>query len=219
MHRPAPTNWLSTLSTPALAAGEIHVWHALLAESPCQPAWLNEEERRRLERVPDRAARQAFCANRTLLRRLLGDYLDQDPGDVTILLSEQGRPRLAEGDLDFNLSHAAGHLLLAFARGMSVGIDGETPRPLSNAQAVARRMFSTDEFEQWQREGATQAGFFARWTRMEARQKCLGEGLFARRVSPDAVSSHLFQIADMPACLAWSPRREVRIRFLRPAGL
>ncbi len=219
MHRPAPTNWISTPSTPALAAGEIHVWHALLAEAPCQRAWLNEEERRRLERIPDPGARQAFCANRTLLRRLLADYLDKDPGKVPILLSEQGRPRLTEGDLDFNLSHAGGHLLLAFARGMSVGIDCEAPRPIHNARDVAQRMFNAEEFGQWRREESTQAGFFALWTRMEARQKCLGEGLFAQRISPDAVSSHAFQIVDMPACLAWSPRREVTIRFLRPAAL
>ncbi|RMG38027.1 MAG: 4'-phosphopantetheinyl transferase superfamily protein [Gammaproteobacteria bacterium] len=211
----APKDWVRTPAPPSLTNDELHVWHAPLSGLPCKEEWLDEVERRRLARLSDQRAHDAFCANRTLLRRLLGDYLGCSPTAVSIAVNAQGRPQLIDGSLDFNLSHSGGHLLIAIAQGMKVGVDCEVPRPIRNLPAVARRMFGTGEFEQWQRTGATETGFFEAWTDLEARQKCLGEGLFARRVPPHDVGRHPFRSEAFIACLAWSPARQVQIRFLQ----
>ncbi len=213
LHSP---NWHSARQPPTLRPDEIHLWHAPLAALPCRRAWLGPAEQARLERLSDPAARQTFCAARTLLRRLLGGYLDRAPDAVDIRLDAQGRPHLAEPALDFNLSHAGGQLLLAFARGRHVGVDCEAVRAVQGMARIAERLFDAEERAHWERDGGTPEGFFRIWTRLEARQKCLGEGLFARRVAPSEVRCRSFHAAGLPACVAWSPPGEVRIRFLRP---
>ncbi len=213
LHSP---NWHPVQQPPPLGSAEIHLWHAPLAALPCRPEWLGPAEQARLDRLPDPAARQAFCAARTLLRRLLGGYLDCAPEAVGIRLDAQGRPHLADPLLDFNLSHAGGQLLLAFAQGRRVGVDCEAVRPVEGMARIAERLFDPGEREEWGSGGGTPEGFFHAWTRLEARQKCLGEGLFARRVAPGEVRCRSFEVAGLPACVAWSPPGEVRIRFLRP---
>ena len=213
LHSP---NWHPVQQPPPPGSDEIHLWHASLAALPCAPDRLASEEQARLERLAEPAARRAFCAARTLLRRLLGGYLGCAPEAVRIRLDAQGRPHLADPALDFNLSHAGGQLLLAFSRGRRVGVDCEALRPVQGMARIARRLFDAEERGHWERNGTSPEGFFRAWTRLEARQKCLGEGLFARRVAPAEVSCRSFEVAGLPACVAWSPPGEVRIRFLRP---
>lgn len=219
MQSPVDPSWESVTHPPPLIEGVLHVWHARLERLPCRPEWLAEDEHRRWERSTHPAMRKNFCANRTLLRRLLSDYLDKPPGAVTIRLSEQGRPCLPDASLDFNLSHSGGHLLLAFGRGLRVGIDCENPRPVRQIERLAQRLFPPDELAEWQAAGSPPGDFFTLWTRMEACQKCLGEGLFGQRLPPEAVDFRHLLVEGAPGCVAWSPPRPVKLRFLRLAPL
>ena len=58
-------------------------------------------------------------------RRLLTEILGENP----LCYGEKGKPYLQGGELQFNLSHSAGYVGLAFSR-QEIGLDLEEPRPL-----------------------------------------------------------------------------------------
>jgi len=211
-----PTEWCPRAEPPPLAADEIHVWHARLADLPCRRDWLDDAERARLAAATPTSA---FCASRSLLRHLLGHYLDCTPSAVPIVLGPGGKPALRANVLHFNLSHAGGQLLIAVARDLPLGIDCESPRPLRHAERIARRLFDADEHRAWEAGGQDLSLFFRLWTALEARQKCLGGGLFGQCPDDTPPACRTFEVAGLPACLAWQPaHRRPRVRLWRWNG-
>ena len=211
-----PTEWYPRAEPPPLAADEIHVWHARLAALPCRRDWLADGERARLGSATPPTD---FCATRSLLRHLLGHYLGCTPQAVPIVLAPSGKPALREDLLHFNLSHAGGQLLIAVSRDLSLGIDCESPRPLRHAERIARRLFDADDYRAWEAGGRDPAHFFRLWTAMEARQKCLGGGLFGQRPTGTPPACRTFEVAGLPACLAWQPAsRQPRVSLWRWNG-
>ena len=88
----------------------------------------------RAERFRLDAPRQRFVATRSRepANKLLGQYLEKAPAEVTLEYATYGKPRLqpsgAAVDLSFNVAHSDTMGLLAFARGCEVGIDIERLR-------------------------------------------------------------------------------------------
>ena len=145
-------------SVPALDAGELHVWF-------CAHAGVD--------------ARATSAAARAALQRLLCAYA-QVSAPPAIERGAHGKPFApALPDIEFNLSHAGSHVLLAFARGQALGIDLERVDRRLSLDGIARRFFTAAETLALQRlpEHARLRAFLRLWTHKEAVLKALGVGI------------------------------------------
>jgi 4'-phosphopantetheinyl transferase len=118
-----------------------------------------------------------------MLRIILGHYLNLEPDQVRFIYGAQGKPALAsrrgQDSLDLNLSHSQELALFAVTRRRRVGVDLECIRPIAEAEQIAARTFSAQEYQVWRTlpEAAKQEAFFHCWTRKEAYIKAIGDGL------------------------------------------
>lgn len=129
---------------------------------------------------------------RAALRRLLGARIGLAARDVPLEAGRWGRPRLAGmPQLDFNVSHAGRHALVALAEGgLSVGVDIECHAAAAPAvcggpdAGNAERGTAQDALEALVMSSREKAApelygldFLTRWTAKEAVLKCLGLGV------------------------------------------
>lgn len=174
---------------PTLDRGEVHVWHAKLADlEPGLDATLSPDERARCGSVRDRSQGLRFGRGRGFLRAVLGRYLDRDPAELRLAYGWRGKPELASGGLHFNLSHSDGLLLLAVSRDHLVGADVERIRPVTDLERLAARFFSEAENLALASVPASARPelFFRCWSRKEAYLKALGCGLGVPLAQVDA---------------------------------
>lgn len=179
----------------------VHVWKASLVADEQAVAEYREnlcpEERERAERYVFPEHRRRFIVGRGLLRTLLGRYLGVSPAGVSFIYAKFGRPFLANGDIQFNVSHSGDIALYGFVRNAEIGIDVECLRPIGIME-IARRFFSSSECESLATvpEPLREAAFYRCWTRKEAYLKARGFGL--------QTPLHSFTVsldADRPALL------------------
>jgi 4'-phosphopantetheinyl transferase len=217
MTAPDATTFVPCAAVPALADDEIHVWS--LATAPGPP-------------------RAIGAAAREVLASLLCAYAGVGVAPV-IERGEHGKPYApALPELDFNLSHAGPHVLLAFARRQPLGIDVERGERRLAVDELAGRFFTANEADALAHlpAAARTAAFLALWTHKEAVLKALGAGLsfgldrleFAvdahgriaglRAIAPEAGACadwRLLALAPTPGllgALAWrGPPRTVRL--------
>jgi 4'-phosphopantetheinyl transferase len=208
-------------AAPRLAGDEIHVWYV---------------------RAGSHAAPIATAA-RTALEGLLCAYAGLARAPL-IERGAHGKPFAPElPDLDFNLSHAGAHVLLAFAHKQALGVDLEHCGRRVSISEVARRFFAPAEAEALDRLPIEQRlhAFLDLWTHKEAVLKALGEGLqygLARvefalgrdgvvcglaRIAPESGSTMDWRLCPLqPApgligALAWrGPHKAVRTFTLAP---
>ena len=150
---------LQASTTPPLGDDEIHVW--LLA----------------LDAPPDHRA--VAAAAHALLGRLLARYagLDQPP---VIARTGRGKPYApALAGIDFNLSHARDHVLIAIARAQPLGVDLERVDRKLDAHDLARRFFAKGEADALDAlpDAQRATAFLRLWTCKEAVLKALGAGI------------------------------------------
>lgn len=165
------------------AEEELHLWSWQVDQfdtvpNPCDS--LSSDEQSRSEQFAAEEPRRQFLASRVGLRQLLAAYLGCSPGDVEFELAAAGKPRLAGGELGFNLSHS-GEVVVAAVSRVEVGVDVERIRPVTNFDALARRILSGREkvlFDQITEDQQLEH-FFRLWTRKEATVKLTGLGLQA----------------------------------------
>lgn len=179
--------WPAPLANPTLAAQELHVWVASLNRPKTQInqfwRYLAEDEIARANRFYFDHDREHYIVARGLLRQLLGSYLQLPAAHIVFAYGEHGKPELAAGQavsgVKFNVSHAQGVALLAFALQAEVGVDIEQVRPLEDAEEIAERFFSKQEVAAFTAVPPKQKpqAFFNCWTRKEAFIKVIGEGL------------------------------------------
>jgi 4'-phosphopantetheinyl transferase len=170
---------------PALRGDELHVWLVSLDPPPAALARLagrlSPDERRRAARFRFERDRRRFQAARGALRELLAGYLGQQPERLGFVEGRHGKPELADigSGLRFNVSHSGELALCALSLRRELGVDIEQLRELADADALARRFFSTEESAALEALPAAQrlAAFFRCWTRKEAYLKALGAGL------------------------------------------
>lgn len=134
--------------------GEVHVWRIELGS----------------------AERSAF---REVLRQMLARYLDQEPAEIELSVGEHGKPRLSGEQFHFNLSHSGALALIAVCEDREVGVDIEQIKPGRDVVALAERALPPADAAAVRETAETEreAIFYQRWTRHEARLKCLGVGL------------------------------------------
>lgn len=177
--RPAPP---APAGQAPLRAGEVHLWRFDLdcVWTQQSVALLSAEERARGARFRFEAHRRRFVAGRTVVRTILGRYLDREPRDLEFRYSPQGKPALRScSNLTFSLSHSDTLALLAVGSVDPLGVDVERIHVIPEMDAIARRTFSPREAsEVLSSVGPMRAmKFFRCWTRKEAFVKALGAGL------------------------------------------
>jgi 4'-phosphopantetheinyl transferase len=177
---------LSVAARTDLQQGEVHLWRAPLDVSASVVAglWrsLSSDERERAQRFHRESDRHRFTVRRGRLRALLAGYLDAKPAEIVLVLDDHGKPWLRSPDftwLRFNVSHSAGVVVFAVARGREVGVDVEQVRPDFPVDEVARRFLSPRQQDTLAASAQQDRVdvFYRLWTRKEALLKALGVGL------------------------------------------
>lgn len=155
MHVTTLSGFSSAASPDALDDDSVHVWFCADWPAPRQAA----------ESAP--------------LRALLAGYLGTDAPRLRIARDAHGKPRLAEGGLEFNLAHSAGSALIAIGRGIAPGIDLEHAGRIRPVLALAQRFFDVSEADALAAldEPRRRAAFLQLWCCKEAVLKSLGRGL------------------------------------------
>jgi 4'-phosphopantetheinyl transferase len=183
------------MNVPSLPAGEVHVWTCDLATDVTQLApLLSDDEHARARRFRFDVHRRRFIAARGTVRRILGAYVRRDAAALRFAYEPLGKPRLAEGEVSFNVSHCDDRMLLAVRRGGEVGVDVERVRPVADAVDIASTYFAADEAERIRSLSEPERSrlFLRHWTRHEAHGKFLGRGLVAH---PEL---HQITLLDLP---------------------
>ncbi len=173
------------MTRPRLEPNEVHVWHLLAEQAPDAMrdprllALLSEDEAVRLDRYRQPRDRLHFLLARVLTRRVLASYLATQPDELRFHASAQGKPKLLDHALHFNLSHSQGAVVCAVSASHEVGVDVEDASRDRQLLDLAERYFAPDEAEHLRRLDACHrpAAFFAIWTLKEAFVKALGQGL------------------------------------------
>lgn len=172
--------------TLALAPRDVHLWWVRpeRAGEPALAAYaalLAPEERARWERLRRPEARRDFLVTRALVRTTLSRYAPVAPAAWRFSAGAHGRPEIASPRvaLRFNLSHTAGLVVCAVARGRAVGVDVEDTRRRSRTDALAARFFAPAEVATLRALAprARRARFFECWTLKESYLKARGLGL------------------------------------------
>lgn len=166
-------------------------------------ALLDPAERARAARFAFPGLRRRYRVGRAVLRCALGAWTGQCPASLVFESGPQGKPALPGGPA-FNVSHAAGRLLLAIAPQGRLGIDIELLRRVEDLEGIARHNFADDEREALLARpiAGRDRAFLELWTRKEALIKALGGGLSiplqAFSVSLAPASGSLLRRLELP---------------------
>jgi len=167
---------------------DLHIWLIDLdgarAKAVSRDNYLSADEAARASRMRVGAVRERFVAARSVLRDLLGQYLDIHARAVRFQYLEKGKPRLdsavasAQAPIEFNLSHSDRYALLALCRLGPVGIDIEKNSDRVSVDAITSHYLSIDERTQLNQVDGSQRRirFFRAWVMKEAFMKCTGLG-------------------------------------------
>jgi 4'-phosphopantetheinyl transferase len=169
-----------------LPSDEVHVWCALLTEARPEdlglyPQLLDDEERRRAERLLNPLHRKRFIFSHGVLRCVLARYRDVEPSAIEFVRDANGKPRLREcggpPSLHFNMSHSGDMVLVALARS-EVGVDVEYRDANIHIDAIGKMVLTDAEREYLHDfDGDARIRVFYRfWTSKEAVAKAMGVG-------------------------------------------
>lgn len=165
------------------AAEDFEVALARLEASPDEVrallVHLSAQERQRAARFFFERHRRRYVVARAMLRELLGARLGLRPGAVELAYGGNGKPRLANGALNFSVSHCDEVALFAFSKSCEIGADIEALRPIRAADSIAAHFFSRRENQAYRALPPRERllGFLQCWTRKEALAKGIGVGL------------------------------------------
>lgn len=190
----------------------LHIWQADLVGNDA--VWraagntLTPTELARQKELRTQALRQTYGRAHCFLRAVLELYTLQPAKFLYFAADEYSKPYLTDFALQFNLSYRPGRALLAISDAGPVGADVERLAPITEAEALVKELFSSDE-QHVLRAVATHVAhgplFYTIWTRKEAYAKALGLGLsfpFARfSVLAPTASGPPALVAPVGACL------------------
>lgn len=210
--------WQKPRGQPTLKPGEIHVWQASLEATPEEVqkmrSLLSPDECERADRFRFEEHRSRFILGRGILRLLLSQYSTIAAHQIRFDYQARGKPLLANrSDIQFNLAHSENLAIYAFGldRGsiaLSIGIDVEFFRPLTEAMNLARRFFTPEEatyLANLTPQRQTEA-FFRIWTCKEAYLKATGEGISGLQtiqVNPEEFSQVVAIAGDALGVTRW----------------
>jgi 4'-phosphopantetheinyl transferase len=164
-----------------LPADTVHVLCLNLAEHRAMLAAgldaLDPSELEREARYKNGWHGQRYAYSRSLLRHVLGHFLQQAPADIVFNYGANGKPRL--DGIEFSLSHCGDWLALAVSHGRRIGIDLENRVDDRDCLNVASQCFSPQELTELTQGTDILQTFCAIWVRKEAVVKAAGRGLDA----------------------------------------
>jgi 4'-phosphopantetheinyl transferase len=167
---------------PALAGDSIHIWGVHVPDMHDRLAALrgvlSEKEREKASRFRRDADRESSIAARGALRVLLSGYAGVPAASLEFHYSENGKPHVADSDVEFNLSHSGDWVVLAFGRNRNIGVDVEKIKRTLDVESIAARYFAPEEIALVENAADRHAMFFQLWARKEAYVKACGSGLF-----------------------------------------
>ncbi|MGD9610174.1 MAG: 4'-phosphopantetheinyl transferase superfamily protein [Desulfovibrionaceae bacterium] len=173
---------------PALKPDQAHLFTVRVDQAqallPALHSCLSEEECHKAAAFRFQEDRDRSVVARGVLRRLLGQALDREAGEVSLQADANGKPRLGATHHDlppigFNVSHSGNIVLIVLALGREVGVDVEQIRPLPDLKRLVELCLSPNEARQHRslaREQRLEA-FYTCWTGKEALVKATGQGL------------------------------------------
>jgi 4'-phosphopantetheinyl transferase len=168
----------------SLEKTEVHVW---LARLDCENIGEGEriisaDELARADKFRFEKDRNKFIAGRSVLRRILGAYLQKKPNLLRFAYNQFGKPFLCgenESKLEFNLSHSGSLALYAFSLNREIGVDIEERNADFIEEGVISLSLSHKETEHFHSLPPDERTlfFFDCWTKKEAYLKAHGCGL------------------------------------------
>ena len=212
-------DWQHPTKLPTLDKDRVHLWRASLDLSDLEIARLasvlSSDETERANRFRFARHRRRFIVARGILRQLLGNYLDIEPKDLQFYYGDRGKPYLKDKDklisLQFNLSHSKEYALYGFTYHYPIGVDLEYLREMPDLIKIARRFFSSREYELLieANEPVRLKLFFQLCTAKEAYLKAIGTGIAeladVELDMDEALSLRLLAIGgDKLAAVKWS---------------
>ena len=206
---------------------EVHIW-SVIPESvrahhildSCLLT-LSKTEQQQYGRFRSAEDRHCYLISHALVRQALSKYADIHPSEWVFQNSPKGRPEISNAGVPpirFNLTHTDGFTACVISLGGLCGIDAERINSRHNMVAIAKRMFSAEEYKQIQSlEGDCQLDyFFSRWTLREAYVKAVGVGISfpTRKLAFNVIAGNDIRIAFEPD-IADSPTNW-RFELFRP---
>jgi len=171
-----------------LSEGEVHVWKIFPKESHVSPlpftSILSPDEIQKAERFQFEKHRIQSSLSQGLLRTLLGNYLNKNSQEISFVRGERGKPYLSPEanyqNLQFNISHSHGVILLAFTIRQEVGVDVEKIQRQKTGEGIAKKYFTQREYNFLNSQAPEKKAeaFFTLWVLKEAFLKACGQGLF-----------------------------------------
>lgn len=144
---------------------------------------LSADEQARMRRFHSDRKRHQYLVSRALLRTSLSGYQDTEPAAWRFEKNGYGKPEVRHPDASFpvrfNLSHADGLSVCAFASGREIGVDIEDGQRTTRAGLLdLGRYFSPQEAEALRAapEERLADRFFDYWTLKESYIKARGAG-------------------------------------------
>lgn len=143
---------------------------------------LSSDEILRSVRLVEKTVRDEFVYSRATLRQILAEFYQTTPEKIELVYNAHGRPELApkhSPKLHFSLSHSGDFLVIVICETCPIGVDVEVVRPVGNAAAIAKRVFSLGEQAHFIQlpETERERFFFQTWTKKEAVLKARGLSL------------------------------------------
>lgn len=169
----------------SLAEDDIHVWRVGLDDFPVNflQTVLSADELRRASRYRFERDHNRFIVARSILRVLIGTYLNMEPLRLVFGYGEYGKPHLNLPAhwpaVRFSVAHSDRLALYAISNDRELGVDVEFVRDDFANEAVVEHFFSPNEIVQLRSVPMTMrtTAFFNCWTRKESFIKARGEGL------------------------------------------
>lgn len=138
---------------------------------------LSGDEAIRVQQLRNSNDKQVYTLSHGLLRLLIAGKLERDPGSISFLKDNNGRPYMPGGELFFNISHTRYAFAIAIVKSYFPGIDTERTGRNIDYQQVAANYFSKREIDYISCSAVPREAFYSLWTRKESLLKSIGSGI------------------------------------------
>lgn len=176
-----------------ISSNEVHLW--LIDEQAVEEAKvltdyyaiISADENKRLSEIKSSKRKQQFLITRVALRYILSFYINHLlPTDIQFTVNRFGKPALEDkfNNLQFNLSHTDGKILIGVTKERALGVDIEYMNKSRDTLKIAEHYFHSKEWnvnlmqDNLYPDYEQVKHFYKLWTLKEAFIKAEGRGLF-----------------------------------------